>query len=32
MYRITDNIATHGLGEINYPIDKIRTGEKLEGT
>ncbi|GEM_PF-4626200 len=34
MYRITNELATHGLGEIEYPLskDKLRTGEMLEGT
>jgi protein-tyrosine phosphatase len=34
MFKITENLATHGLGETTYPLakDKLRTGQILEGT
>lgn len=36
MYKITEELATHGLGEINYPMDKMelllqKHEQELEG-
>lgn len=32
MYKITEYLATHGLGESSYPMERIKTGEVLEDT